>query len=117
VLLGVVKGDPLIQVGLGAGLLAKVKEVHPQSEVSLHLERRVLFALGQGKEGLCELKCLLEFCANVVKKPKPRQRGEEPRCLTYLLAQLPRPGVGLLHIRGRIALGGNQGGTEGNLQD
>ena len=48
--------------------------------------------------------------------PQAPQHREELRGLAHLLAQLPRPGIGVCHFRGRIALGGDQRRAQGGLQ-
>ena len=51
-----------------------------------------------------------------MKTQQPIQHPDELPRLPYLLAQLPRPTVGVSHIRSRLALGSNQVLTEGHLQ-
>ena len=47
---------------------------------------------------------------------QPRQRGQELRKLALFRAQLPRSGVGLLHLGRCPALGGDERRAQGNLK-
>ena len=55
VLLGVVEGDPLLEMGLGRGKLAQIVQGRPKGIVGLQEERRVADLLGQGEELFPEL--------------------------------------------------------------
>ena len=50
VLLGVVQGDPLLQMGLGSGELAQIVQGVPKGIVGLQEKRRVSDMLSQGEE-------------------------------------------------------------------
>ena len=52
----------------------------------------------------------------MIKRPQSPQHREELRGLPHLLTQLARPGVGFLHFRGSIALGGDQRRAQSDLQ-
>ena len=116
VLLGVVEGNALLQVRAGRGKLSQTEQGRPQRIVGLQEESRVLHALGQAQELLPQLARRLELRPHQIKHPQSPQHREELRGLPHLLAQLPRPGVGLFHFRGRIALGGHQRRAQGELQ-
>jgi hypothetical protein len=61
-----------------------------------------LSLLGQAEELLCQLVRRLIFGLDDIKLPQAPQ--EALRSLAYLAAEFERPGVGLFHFRGRIAL-------------
>ena len=59
VLLGVVEGHPLLQVGRARGKLSKPEQSSAQDAVGLQEERGVLGTLGQGEELFRQLlRCL-----------------------------------------------------------
>ena len=71
-------------------------------------ERRVLLVLGQGEEGLCLFQGDPELPPHMVEKPQSPQHLGKLRRFPHLLAQLPRPVIGLFNLRSRPALDGAQ---------
>ena len=55
VLLGIVEGDALRQMGLGRGKLAQIVQGVPEGRVGFQEKRRVADLLGQGEELLPQL--------------------------------------------------------------
>jgi hypothetical protein len=67
VLLGVVEGDTLLQVGSGRGQLSQEKQDAPQPPVGLHEECWVLRTVGQLEELLSQLMCRLVLRPHLIK--------------------------------------------------
>src|SRR5262249_33839394 len=107
VLLGVVKGNALLQVLSGWDQLSKPAQADSQCTVGLQEEIRILWTLGQGEKLLRQLVCRLMLRSHRIKHKQSPQHREELRSLAYLLAQLPCPSIGLFYFRGRIALSSN----------
>ena len=60
-LLGIVESNPLFQVLLGQGKLAKDEQGLPQYMVGMHKEYRVVGVLGPAQALLCQLTGRLEL--------------------------------------------------------
>ena len=101
-LLGIIQGHALLQVGAGGGQLAEMVQGIPQRAVGHDEERGVLEALRQAEELLSQLLRRLVLCPRIMKVPQPPQHREELRGFPHLLAQLPCPGVDALRLPGRV---------------
>src|SRR5262245_7269722 len=113
--LKVVEEDALFQVGLGLAQLSQVEEVLPQGIMGFHQKGGVSHVLSEREDQLPELPHGLVFRPDNMKLPQASQHREELRTLPGLLTQLPCARVGFLHLRGRVALGGYQSRTKGDL--
>ena len=69
VLLRIVEGDTLLQVGQGRDELAKTEQAISQGPIALQTEGRVVLALPQGKEFLCHFPGGLQVTSHFVKSP------------------------------------------------
>ena len=117
VLLRVVEGDTLLQVGASRDDLAKPEQARPERKMGFEEERRVVDPLGQAEALLRQFPRRLILRAHQIKPPQPKQDREELRGLPHLPAQLPGSGIGLPDFRGRLALDRHQGRAQGGLQD
>jgi hypothetical protein len=70
VLLGIVEGLPLLQVGPGRGKLSAPEQGGPQRVVGLQEERSVADLLGQAQELLPQRPCPLVLATVVIKSPE-----------------------------------------------
>ena len=78
-LLGIVEGDALLQVGTGRDELAQPEQGISQSAVPLQEERRVVLALRQGEELLGQLTGALEVPPHIIKPPEAKQHRDDLR--------------------------------------
>ena len=115
-LLGVVEGDTLLQVGASRGDLAQPEQAHPERKMGFEEERWVVDPLGQAEALLRQFPRRLILRAHQIKPPQPKQYREELRCFPHLPAQLPGSGIGLPDFRGPLALDRHQGRAQGGLQ-
>src|SRR5256885_3792731 len=108
VLLGVVEGSTLLQMGSSLGQFPEIEQGQAMRLVGLEEESGFLETLSQGEELFCQLprRVVLRPCA--IKPPEPAQHGEELWRLTHLPTQLKGPGVGPFHLRGCRAFSGEQ---------
>ena len=60
-LLGVVERKPLLRLLAGWGKIAQARQGYSQRSVGLYQERRVVFAVGQAQELLCQLAGSLQL--------------------------------------------------------
>ena len=100
----------------GRSKLSEPEAGDPQRIVGLHKEHRVLSALGQGEELPPSSRAVWSSARTTIKMMTAPESTEELWCLPYLLAQLPRPGVGLFHFWMPIALGVLQSLGQESLQ-
>ena len=77
VLLGIVEGPPLLQVGSGRGKLSGKEQGGPQRVVGLQEERRIVDLLGQAQELLPQRPRPLVLAAVIIPPPEAPQHREE----------------------------------------
>ena len=65
---------------------------------------------------LLQLECASQLPADLIKRAQPQQGGEQLARFPELSTQRQRPGIGRLHFRGRVPLGGHPGRTERDLE-
>jgi len=116
VLLRVVEGDPLLQVGAGCDQLSQPEQGCPQGPMGLQEERRGLEALGYAKELFRQCVRLLQLRPYQIIPPQPMQDREKLRAVADLLAQLARPRIDVFHLGSRIALRGQERHGQGGVQ-
>jgi hypothetical protein len=103
--LGVVEGDPLLQVGAGRGEGTYVLQDYPQRVVSTQEQGGVVLALSQVEELLRHGLRRLVLCPLVTKRPQSEQYREMLRGLPHLLTQRLGPGEDGFPLGRRTALG------------
>ena len=116
-LLRIVEGDALLQVGASRDQLAQPEQVPPERKMGFEEECRVVDPLGQAEALFCQFPRRLVLRPHQVKPPQPKQYREELRRLPHLPAQLPGTGVCLPDFRGPLALHRHQCRAQGGLQD
>src|SRR5882724_1704744 len=85
-LLGIIEGNPLLEVRPGCGQLSTHQQRRPQCPVSRQEQSWVLDALGQPEALLLQLQRLLKLPTHKRKRPQSQQRLEELRRVSQLLA-------------------------------
>ncbi len=115
-LLRVVEGYALLQVGSGSGQFTLPKYGLAHGPMRLQKGGRVLLALGETEELLGEFARRLQLPARLIKQPEAPEHWEELRGLPDLPAERSCPGVDTLDFRRSKALDGHQRATEGGLQ-
>jgi len=116
VLLGIIPGHALLQMGSGRAQLAEMVQSIAQRSVGHYEECGVLEVLGQTEKLLSQLLCRLVLRSPIMKIPQPPQHREELWGFSHLLAQLSRPRIGTSHVRGGWALGVHQHRAKGDLE-
>ena len=116
VLLGVVERYPLRQVRVRRGWRAQEGQCRPQGTVGRHEHCGVLGLLRQGQELLAQGVRRLQLGVHEIIIPQATQRWETLLGVFQVLTEVPGAGVGLFHLRRRVAFGGNQRRPQGNVQ-
>ena len=83
-LLGVIEGYALFEVGVGQGEFPEVEGRHPQCPVGLQEEGRVVLLLGQTEELLGQLPSRMVLCPYQIKPLQAPQHWKELRRLARL---------------------------------
>jgi hypothetical protein len=109
--------NALLEMRPGVGVFALVIQGTAEHGVGCQVEHRCGRALCQSRQKLFSQLPRRRQCSTVDIEPtETPQRWKELGCLTDLLTQHPRPGIGLLDLRGRPALGSRQHWPQGKLQ-
>jgi hypothetical protein len=116
VLLRVVHGNALLQVGTGWDKLAKMEQDLSQDTVPLQEERRVALALCQGEELFGQLTGGPQVPPYLIKPEEAKQHREDLTGVSQPLAQGPRSGVNVLDFWGGKAPDGQERRSQGALQ-
>src|SRR5262245_15506955 len=100
---------------MGSRQLTKPQQALAHLPVTGHKERWGTLVLSQAEELLCQLVPHLVLRLLYIEVIEPHQRRKELRALPHLLAQLPRPAIGLSRFRGRKPLGESHRSAEHEL--
>src|SRR4029453_2890182 len=114
-LLSVREGYTLLRVSASQGKFSKIEQGHPKHPVCHQEGGWVVLMLGHAKALRCQLSCDVYLPPYQITLPQAEQYVEELRGFAGLLAELPRPGIGLLDFRGSHALGRHQCWTKRDL--
>ena len=98
------------------GCRTQVEQRRPHGTVRRHEHGRVLDLLRQGQELLAQGMCRLVLGTHEIIIPQTTQHREKLVGVFQVLTELPGAGVGLFHLRRRIAFGGNQRRPQGDVQ-
>src|SRR5947208_3484812 len=100
------KGDALLEMRPGVGVFALVKQGTAEHGVGRQVEHRRDSALGQSRQKLfSQLPRRQQGSAIDIEPAETPQGWKELGCLTDLLTQHPRPGIGLLDTSHRSGAG------------
>ena len=113
---GIVRRDDPLQARSRRLELAKVVQGVTERPVGGEIETGILSTLGHVDELLGEASCGVELSSVIVKVPETVQRRKLLCRVAQLLAQLQRSPIGSPRFRGRVALGGSQGGPHRRQQ-
>ena len=116
VLLRVVQGHALLQVGTGRDQLAQPEQGISQGAVPLQEERRIVVPLRQGEEVFGQLTGGLQVPPYIIKPPEAKQHRADLTGVSQPPAQGPCPAVGVFDLRGGKAPGGQERRPQGALQ-
>src|SRR5215510_13902829 len=112
-LLSVREGYDLLRVSQGK--FSEIVQGHPKHQVCHQEGGWVVLMLGQAKVLRCQLSCDVYLPPYQITLPQAEQYVEELRGFAGLLAEFPRPGIGLLDFWGSHALGRHQRWTKRDL--
>src|SRR5262245_1893057 len=93
---------------LGSGQLSTPEQGVPKGIVGLQEEHGIVLVLGQTEQLLPQPPGGLELCTHHIKGLQAPQDPEELWSLPYVLTELLGAGIGVLDVRSRIALDGDQ---------
>ena len=114
--LGIVERHSLCQVHVRRGCCAQEKQRRPQGTVCHQKHCRVPGLLRQSQELLAQGAGRLILGAHLIIITQAVQRWEQLIGVVQVVTELPGAGVGLLHLRRRIACGGNERSPQGDVQ-
>jgi hypothetical protein len=115
VLLGIVECHPLCQVCESRASCPQEEQCRPQGTVCHQKHCRVLGLLRQSQELLAQgARCLI-LGADLIIITQAVQRWEQLMGVGQVMTELPGAGIGLLHLRRRIACGGNERRPQGDV--
>ena len=115
VLLAIVEGNPPLQGRAGAGRLPKVGPVIPSTRCASRRNAGSHMLSARLTSCSPSSRAVVNAPRTTIKCPQSPQHGEKLRGVPHLLAQRARPGIGLFHFGGGLALGRHQRLTQGRL--
>src|SRR5689334_19667323 len=104
--LRIVEGYPLLQVGAGRDELAEMKQRNPERIVDVQEARGAVHVLHECEALLAEFSRRMKIAPHHIKRMQSEQYLEQPWRFPQVLTELAGPGVGVFHLWGGIALNG-----------